>query len=78
MILVRRRMKFLKFSVIFSINFTFLLAIKRECADLFFKHAHPYDCCQFPVADTRKTTADHCYHDCFEGKNYWITLKFKN
>lgn len=51
------------------IHFHQTLAIDKQCADLFNSYVHPYDCCKYPLADTKKTSSDHCYRECFEIEN---------
>jgi hypothetical protein len=33
---------------------------------MFLNNTHPFECCHYPLADTKKTAADHCYRECFE------------
>jgi hypothetical protein len=39
--------------------------LSQHCFNVFRNLSHPLDCCRYPIADTLRTTADHCYHSCF-------------
>jgi hypothetical protein len=63
------KMKLFTFLAFSLLKFNFLIALTKECADLFYNNVHPYDCCHYPKVDTKKTTADHCYKDCYESED---------
>lgn len=45
-------------------------SLDRKCSELFYNYVHPYYCCEYPVADTKVTSSDHCYHECTGSVNF--------
>ncbi|CAG9810893.1 unnamed protein product [Chironomus riparius] len=44
--------------------------LDKKCSEIFYNHVHPYHCCEYPIADTKKTSSDHCYIECQQSDNF--------